>query len=138
MTDRRRNDLEPGVGALTIPVALGLSAGLGAGVVSLFTLGRLTIAVLHGMGAAGVVVNAVLGALVAMGIGFGVATLTARRARARGVGVGRAARTGMVTAVASVLGTVGLGMTAPLHLLTWTAHVLLGFLAAWAASSLSR
>ena len=61
--------LEVAAGTLLLPVLLGVIAGVVLGLVSLFTLGRLTIGKLYPMGGTGVALNAALGGVAAAVIG---------------------------------------------------------------------
>jgi hypothetical protein len=127
-------ELSGGWAGLALPVMLGLIAGIIGGLVTMLTLGRLTLDVLYARGTTGILVNAVLGVAAAVAIGFAATRLTVARARVRDVGHDQAVRAGLLAGTGSVLMVMGLGMTTPLHPVTWFAELVLGGAASWWAS----
>ncbi len=112
-------------------VMFGLGVGLVTGLIGMFVMVRLTIAVLYPAGSSGRVINAVLGVVLAVLIGALAARFAATGAERRGCGRRPVLRAARIAGVVAVLGTLTLGVTAPLSPVTWVLEVVAGLAAAW-------
>lgn len=112
-------------------VMFGLGVGLVTGLIGMFVMVRLTIAVLYPAGSTGRVINAVLGVALAVLIGSLAARFAATGAERRGCGPRPVLRAARIAGVIAVLATLALGVTAPLSPVTWVVEVVAGLAAAW-------